>query len=286
VVAPSLVWQQPGEKRKNDPRDARKLVVQLAAGQLTEVHPPTPAQEALRELLRDREDAQMAAKRLKQQLGAMLLCYGVEPPAQAWSQAYRQWLKKVRLDEADAQYVLEDRLLALAQAEQRVKALDERIAEAAKREEHREAVGRLCCFRGVDTLTAMVFLAELYEFGRFGSPRALMGYLGLVPGERSSGERERSGGLTKAGKAAVRRVLIEAAKHYRHRPAVGKTMLRRQAGQPPAAVAAAQTAMNRLHRRYWRLVERGKQPNVATAAVARELAGFLWAVLQDSPAAA
>ncbi len=286
VVAPSLVWTQPGERRKNDRRDARKLALQLAAGQLTEVQPPTPAEEALRELVRDREDAQMAAKRLKQQVGAMLLSAGERSLAKPWTLAYRAWLRQLRLAEVDAQYVLEDRLLALAQAEQRVQALDERIAAAAEREEHRDAVGRLRCFRGIDTLAAMIVLAELYHFGRFGSPRALMAYLGLIPGERSSGQRERSTGLTKTGNGSVRRVLIEAAHHYRLRPELGKTLRRRQEGQPQGAVSMAQTALRRLHRKYWRLVNAGKHHNVATAAVARELVGCLWAVLQDSPAAA
>jgi transposase len=286
VVAPSLVWRQPGERRKNDQRDAWKLASQLAAGQLTAVHPPTVAQEAVRELVRDRDDARAAATRLKQQIIAFLEVQGVKHEGSTWTLAHRRWLTGLALSHREAQFVLEDRLLALDQAEQRVAALDARLAEVAASDEYREVAGRLACFRGVDTLTAMAFCAELYGFGRFESPRALMAFLGLTPGERSSGERERRTGLTKAGNALVRRLMVEAAKNYSRRPAVGPTLRRRQAGQPPEVVALAHRALRRLHRRYWHLLQRGKSKNVASAAVARELVGFLWAAMQGTEFAA
>jgi transposase len=286
VVAPSLVWRKAGDRQKNDQRDALKLAQQLAGGLLTAVQAPTVAQEAVRELVRDREDARQAVQRMKQQILAFLELQGVKHEGATWTQKHRQWLGSVRLGEADAQFVLTDRLLGLAQGEQRLAALDARIAEVGQRAEYREAVGRLRCFRGVDTLTAMVFVAELYSFGRFASPRALMAFLGLIPGERSSGERERGTGLTKTGNGFVRRLMVEAAKHYRQRPGLSAALRARQEGQPGEVVAGAQQAVRRLHRRYWHLVQRGKSPNTATGAVARELVGCLWAALQGTSWAA
>jgi transposase len=286
VVAPSLVWRQSGQRRKTDQRDALKLAQQLAGGQLTAVCPPTVAQEAVRELVRDRDDARAATTRLKQQIVAFLEMQGVKHEGTTWTYRYREWLRGLQLSHGEAQFVLADRLLALDQAEQRVQALDARLGEVAASEEYREVVGRLGCFRGVDTLTAMAFVAELYGFGRFTSPRALMAFLGLTPGEWSSGQREHKTGLTKTGNGLVRRLLIEAAKNYQRPPAVSRVLRRRQEGQPPQVVALAQRALRRLHRRYWHLVQRGKAKNTATAAVARELVGFLWAALQGTEFAA
>ncbi|MBI2299137.1 MAG: IS110 family transposase [Armatimonadetes bacterium] len=280
VIAPSLVYRRPGDRQKNDRRDARQLAQQLAHGQLTEVHPPTVAEEGVRALVRSRDDAQTATKRLKQQLVSMLKTWGMRCEGTAWSQGFREWLGSLQLPDATAQWVLENALLQLGQLEANVARLDAKIEEVAAGEPYREAVGRLRCFRGVDTLTAMICVAELYDFDRFASPRALMGYLGLVPSEASSGERERRGGITKTGNGLVRRVLVEAAWHYQHKPAVGATLKKRQQGQPAAVVAGAQRAMLRLNQRYWRLVGRGKLKTVAITAVARELVGFLWAALQ------
>ena len=285
VVAPSKVWRQSGERRKNDRRDAVKLAQQLSMGVLTEVREPTVREEAIRGLVRDRDAAQREVRRSKQQIVSFLDLQGVRWAESRWTKAHRSWLQQVRLSDGDAQFVLEDRLLALAQSEQRLGRLDARIELVAEREEYRDAVGRLCCFRGVNTLPAMVFLAELYQFGRFETPRALMGFVVLIPGEHSTGDREQTGGLTKTGNGWVRRLMVEASKHYRQRPTLSRRLLRRQSGQPASAVASAQTALTRLHGRYWHLVNREKHPNKATAAVARELVGFLWAALQGSPVA-
>lgn len=280
VIAPSLVYRRPGDQQKNDRRDARELALQLAHGQLTEVHPPTVAEEGVRALVRSRDDAQTASKRLKQQLVGWLKTQGVTSEGKAWTQRHRAWLRSVQLADPTAQWVLANALLQLEQLEANVARLDAKLEEVAQSEPYRELVGRLCCFRGVQTLTAMIFLAELYEFGRFESPRALMGFLGLVPSEHSSGERERRGRITRAGNELVRRVMVEAAWHYVRKPVVGPALKRRQAGQPAAVVAGAQGAMVRLHDRYWRLAGRNKPKNVALTAVARELVGFLWAALQ------
>lgn len=282
VIAPSLVWQQSGQRRKNDRRDARKLADQLAAGQLTEVHAPTAQQEAARALVRCREAARKSLHRARQQLLKFLGQQGVRHEGNRWTKPHRQWLRGLKLAEPLAQLALADYVLTVEQAEQRVARLEEQIQELSESEEYREAVGVLRSFRGVDTLTAMVFVTELYDFGRFESPRALMGYLGLVPGERSTGVCERRTGLTKTGNKFVRRVLVEAAWHYRRQPWLSVELAKRQEGQPAEAVATAGKAMDRLHRRYWRLVNRGKDKRTAVCAVARELAGFLWAALQPT----
>lgn len=168
--------------------------------------------------------------------------------------------------------------------EARVKALDQKLEEISQSEPYAERSGWLRCFRGIDTVTAMTILAELHDFRRFHAPRHLMPYLGLVPSEHSSGDSRRRGGLTKAGNSHVRRLLVEAAWHYRHLPSVGKDLRLRRRGQPGAMIALADRAQQRLYRRYCRLVlGRGKPAPKAIAAMARELAGFLWAALYLYP---
>ena len=285
VVAPSLIWRQPGQRRKNDRRDALKLAQQLAAGMLTAVHPPTAEQEADRSLIRCREDARKALHQVRQQLLKFLQLRGVRHEGRTWTKAHRKWLNGLRLAEPSGQLVLDDYLLALEQATVRLERLDQQIAALAETPQYREVVGRLCCFRGVATLTAMVFVTELHSFGRFPTARSLMGYLGLVPGEHSSGEQEQDTGLTRTGNSLARRLLVEAATHYRAPAKLSEALQQRQAGQPPETVALAQKAMVRLNQRYWRLVNRGKPPQQAKCAVARELVGFLWAALQPQVAA-
>jgi transposase len=175
----------------------------------------------------------------------------------------------------------EDYLRALEHVEERLRALDEQLGAAAQLARYREPVGWLRCFRGIDTVTALTLVAELHGFERFRTARHLMAYLGLVPSEHSSAESHRRGGITKAGNHHARRLLVEAAWHYRHRPGVGADLRKRRLAQPAQIIALADKAQHRLHRRYWKLLgARGKPPNQAVVAVARELAGFVWAALQ------
>ncbi len=174
-------------------------------------------------------------------------------------------------------------MFALEQALARLAELDKEIEALAETEPYREPVGWLRCFRGIDTLSAMVLLAEVVDFQRFRRPRQLMASLGLVPSEYSSGETQRRGAITKAGNTHARRVLVEAAWHYRHRPTLGHALRRRTEGQPPAIVSQAWRAQQRLHRRYRHLVGHGKRPPIAIVAVARELVGFLWAAMTQPP---
>jgi transposase len=175
---------------------------------------------------------------------------------------------------------VEDYLLALDQVAARLRELDARLAQIAQADPFREPVAWLRCFRGIETLTAIAILAELHDFRRFQSPRALMAYLGLVPGEDSSGEKHRRGRITRTGNALVRRLLVETAWHYRHQPAIGRTLARRRTGQPARVIAIADKAQQRLCRRFRKLAAARKPPPKIAVAIARELAGFVWAALQ------
>jgi len=282
VVAPSLVPAKPGERVKTDRRDAVKLAELLRAELLTEVRPPTEQEEAVRDLCRAREDAKKDLTAAKHRLTNFLLRRGLRCASTAWRQQWWTWLRGLELEQGADRFVLESYVAAVEQAEERATALEAKIAELSEEEPYVEAVGRLRCFRGIDTVTAMTIVTELHGFERFHHPRQLMAYLGLTPSEYSSGDKTSRGGITKAGNNHARRVLIEAAWHCRHRPVVGHALKRRREGQSPSAVAIADRAMRRLHKRWTALVFRGKSTPKATTAVARELVGFIWASMQEA----
>jgi transposase len=282
VVAPSLIPVKPGERIKTDRRDAKKLAELLRAGLLTEVHPPTEEDEAVRDLCRCREDAKEDRERARHRLAKLLLRRGVIFAAgKQWTRAHHGWLHQLHFERPADRAVVDDYLQALEHVEERLRALDEQLVAAAQLARYRAPVGWLRCFRGIDTVTALTLVAELHGFERFHSARDLMAYLGLVPSEHSSAESHRRGRITKAGNHHARRLLVEAAWHYRHRPGVGVSLRKRRVDQPARIIALADKAQHRLHRRYWKLLgARSKPPNQAVIAVARELAGFVWAALQ------
>jgi len=277
VMAPSLVLTKPGERIKTDRRDAKKLLGQLVAGQLTELYAPDPQQEAARELTRARQTALENLKRIRHQLVKFLTRHGYLYNAGR----HLEWLRSLVFDLPDLREVFEIYFTELQHCLQRLAFLDQQVVQLAQRPAYRQIVGLLRCFRGIDTLTAITLLTEIFEWGRFASPEALMAYLGLVPSEYSSGPRRRPGAITKTGNERVRRLLVEAGWHYRHRPWVSRELKRRPQDQPQWAIDLADRAMLRLYQLYRRLLERGKVPNQAVVAVARELAGFLWAVLRE-----
>ena len=281
VVAPSLIPRKPGERIKTDRRDARKLARFLRSGDLTEVHPPTTEEESVRDVCRAREDAKEDLLRSRHRLQKYLLRRGIiyTRGKRSWTRGHRVWLRSLSFTDETDRLVFEDYLRMVEYLEERVRDWQEALAELSQKEPYATVVGYLRCFRGIDTVTAMTIAAELHGFMRFGSPRELMSYLGLVPGEHSSGEARRQGSITKAGNGHVRRVVVEAAWHYRHVPAVSKLLKARRKNQPEWVVATAEKAQRRLSRRYRRLINRGKPSNKATVAVARELVGFLWAVM-------
>jgi transposase len=286
VVAPALIPRKPGERVKTNRRDARKLVELGRAGLLTVVQPPTPADEAVRDLARARDDAREDLQRCRHRLSKLLLRRGRHYAGRHWTRAHRQWIASLPWTYDAERAVVDDYLLAIDHTEARLRELDARLTAVAATDPYREPVGWLRCFRGIDTLTAMLILAELHDFRRFGSAPALMAYLGLVPGEDSSGEKHRRGRITRTGNALVRRLLVEAAWHYRHRPGSGVALARRRTGQPTRVIAMADRAQQRLCRRFRTLAAEHKPAPKIAVAIARELAGFVWAALQPSPAPA
>lgn len=287
VVAPSLIPVKPGARIKTDRRDARKLAELLKAGLLTEVKPPTEDEEAVRDLTRARDDAQRDLTRARNRLSKFLLrrgCVYVVGRKPTWSAKYRAWLRALVFPRRADQVVFEDYLLAVEQIEGRVAGINEEIEAIAQEQPWREPVQALRCFHGIDTVTAVALVAEIHDPRRFPHPRQLMSYLGLVPSERTSGMRERRGGITGTGNRHVRRLLVEAAWHYRHKPVVGRALRLRRTGQSPKAIALADRALRRLTLRQRRMLYQGKHPNLVTIAVARELAGFVWNVLHPATA--
>lgn len=287
VVAPSLVPTKPGDKVKTDRRDALKLARLHRSGDLTAVWVPDAAHEALRDLTRAREDARAELHRARQHLRTFLLRQGQRPPegVRPWTVRHRDWLGRLTLTHAAHRVVLEEALTALDQAAARLARLEDAIREQATASPFAPLLGALQTLRGVALVTAATLVAELGDLTRFASPRQLMAYAGVVPGEHSSGSRTRRGGITKTGNPHVRRVIVEAAWHYRHRPGVGRDLRHRQAGQPAAVIDIAWAAQGRLHKRFRRLLGRGKLKQEAVVAVARELLGFVWAIAQAVAAA-
>ena len=282
VIAPSLVPLKPGDRIKTDRRDAKKLLGHFAAGQLTEVYPPNAEQEAARDLTRVRYTAMVNLKRIRHQLQKFLTRHGyIYNAGKNWTQKHLNWLRALEFDQDDLRAVFEMYYVEWQHCIQRLDTLDKQLEQLAQRPQYREAVGLLRCFKGIDTLTAITVITEIFEFGRFDSPKALMSYLGLTPSEYSSGERRQPGVITKTGNSLVRRLLAESSWHSRHRPNVGKELKRRRKGQPQWAIDLADRAMLRLHQRFWRLVRAGKPQNKAVIAVAREFAGFIWSMMHQ-----
>lgn len=284
VVAPSLTPVQPGSRIKTDRRDARKLAELLRAGLLTEVHPPSESEEALRDLCRCRDDVRVDLLRARHRLSKFLLrrhCI-YRQSQHHWGTRHWAWLEELRFDDPVSQATFDSYQLAVRQLEERQHQLDLQLAEFGGRDPYREPVGWLRCFKGIDTVTAVCLIAELHDFRRFRSARELMSYVGLVPSECSSGERERRGSITKAGNRHVRRLLVEAAWHHRHRPMISAPLQRRREGQPARVLAIADRAQERLCARYRRMTGRGISNPKTIVAMARELTGYLWAVLHPA----
>ena len=284
VIAPALIPRKPGERVKTNPRDAKKLAELLRAGLLTEVRPPTPEEEAVRDLCRARDDAREDLQRCRHRLGKLLLRRGLHySSGRNWTRGHRRWIDSLEWAQPAERIVIDDYLLAIDHLEARLIEFDRRLEEIAQADPYREPVAWLRCFRGIDTLTAILILAELHDFRRFQTPRALMAYIGLVPSENSTGDHHRRGRITRTGNALVRRLLVETAWHYHHRPGIGPALTRRRKGQPNRVIAIADKAQQRLCRRFRCWAERHKPAPKIAVAIARELAGFLWATLQPAP---
>jgi transposase len=280
VVAPSLIPRKAGERMKTDRRDALMLARLHRSGELTAVWVPDLEQEAIRDLTRAREDMKAMELTARQRLGAFLLRHGrvYREGKCHWTQAHFRWLETVKFDSAVQQIVLQEYIDTVKAAQRRVAGLEVQMREALAGWSLRPVVEALMALRGVSLITAMTTLAELGDITRFDSPRELMGYLGLVPSEHSSGGSRRQGSITRTGNGHVRRVLVEAGWSYRF-PARKTRCIEKRAEQTSVAVQAiAWQAQKRLCGRYRALMETGKVKQQVITAVARELAGFIWAI--------
>lgn len=282
VIAPSLVPTKPGDRVKTDRRDAEKLARSYRAGDLTAVWVPDSKHEAIRDVVRAREAAKEDQLRAKHRLGKYFLRYGIRAPegCRAWTAAWWQWARSVQLDHAEQNTTLVELILEVDHQAQRVArleaALDRAIEEAP--EHLRALVEALQALRGVAKVTAVTLATEIGTFSRFEKANQVMSYTGLVPSEYSSGEKERRGSITKTGNSHLRRVLVEAAWHYRHRPRLNQRQRGLQRSVSPKVAAMAWKAQERLHRRYCVFTHKGKPSGKIITALARELAGFVWAV--------
>lgn len=276
VIAPSLIPVKPGDKIKTDRRDALKLARLYRAGELVSVHVPSEEDEAVRGLVRCRETMQKETLSSKHYILKFLNTRGLAfRDGKHWTQAHWRYLRNIKLEGSDG--ITFRYYMALLEFNlQQLKSLDGEIEEVASSEKYRDIVGRLLCLRGIGVLTAMIIVTEVHDFTRFKSPRELMAYFGLIPSERSSGEVCRQGPITKTGNKRARRAIIESSWHYAHHPALSDRLKKRQEGQSIEVIAHSWKAQQRLYKRFWALSNRKDR---CKAAVARELVGFIWALV-------
>lgn len=279
VAAPALIPRRPGDRVKTDRRDADRLGRLYRAGELTMVTIPDEGQEALRDLVRAREDAQADLLRRRHRLSKFLLRHGHRyREGNAWTQRHWSWIRSIGFEQPHSQAVFEEYQTAVVEGLEQVARFDRLLEQAARSPELASKTSRFQALRGVATRTALTLIAEAGDLRRYAKASQFMAATGLVPSEHSSGATRHQGAITKTGNAHLRHVLVEAAWHYRHRPGHSVRMTRRRLGQPAAVLSIARKADARLHRKYHRLIHRGKRSTQAVVATARELAGFLWAI--------
>jgi transposase len=277
VIAPGSIPKAPGDRVKTDRRDAKRLVRLFAAGELSFAFVPSEADERFRDLVRCIDDARRDLMRSRHRLSKFLLRRGLRFPGRAWTQPHGRWLGRLSFDDALSQAVLVDYLCAVDALVHRRRSLIAVLEDAVPDSSHAATIARLRCFRGINTLTAAGLCAEVGRFERFAKPSLLSGFLGIVPCEFTSDSRRVQGAITKAGPTHARRLLVEAAHHYRRRPRVSHELAARHAGQDPRVVQIAWRAQRRLHSRWAHLgSERGKPTGTVAVACARELAAFCW----------
>jgi transposase len=281
VVAPSNTPRRVRDRIKTDRRDCLKLAGLARAGELEPIYVPDPLDEAMRDLVRAREDAVIMQRQVRQRLGALLLRNDIRYAGKTpWTEAHRRWIARLVLPNAAQRIAFEEYVLAVAESTARVGRLTQSIEGQLAGWRWQPVVVALQACRGIQLIHAVRIVAELGDLSRFTHPRQLMAYLGLIPGEDSSGERRRQGAITKAGNSSARRALVEAAHAYQYRAAVTPVIARRQSALPKAVTDIAWKAQLRLCVRFRKLSARGVTRNKIVVAVARELAGFVWAIAQ------
>jgi transposase len=281
VAAPSKIPRASGDRVKTDRRDAEHLVRLFLAGKLHAVRVPGAEEESLRDLVRARDAVRMDLMRCRHRLSKLLLRHGHRfDDGPAWTDRHRAWVAGIELPHPAAQDTLTDAIGAIDALVYRRDQLERGIVAVLPSSPWATQAGRLRCLRGVDTLTAAGLCAEIGDFARFAKAEQLMSYVGVVPSESTTGQQRRLGAITKTGSGHARRLLVEAAWHYRKTPRTAKALTDRQAGQPAHAVAVAWSAQRRLHRTWQRLEAKGKRRTLIAVAAARELAGFCWSITQ------
>jgi transposase len=281
VAAPSLIPKPPGAPFKTDQRDARTIARLLRAGELTAVYIPEPTDEAIRDLCRARTDAIDDLRRCRLRLKSFLLRHGYRYQGKAnWSQPHLRYLRELVLPHPAMKTILEEYLQGIDAAQDRVQRIEQSMQTLLESWRLAPAVAALMACRGFQLVAAMITVSELGDIHRFAHPRQLMTYLGLVSTEHSSGPRQHLGAISRCGNGHARWLLNECAEHYARPPKVSKELARRQEGQPPHIRALSWKAQNRLHLRFTRLLARRLARNKAKVAVARELCGFVWALLR------
>lgn len=284
VVAPSSIPKRSGDRVKTDRRDSIMLARLARAGELTAVRVPDAVDEALRDLVRAREDAVREQRNARHRLKALLLRNGMPYAGKsAWTAAHLRWLANLKMPQPAQQIAFQEYLHAVTEATRRIARLEQALRDALAGWTLAPMVLALQALRGVSLITAVTLVAEVQDFRRFANPRQLMAYLGLVPSEDSSGQRRRQGAITKAGNAPARRALVEVAHLYRHPARVSAVIARRQATCPAPAIDIAWAAQLRLCARFKRLAARRVPHNKIVVAIARELAGFVWAIAMKVP---
>jgi transposase len=281
IAAPSLLPKKPGNRIKNDKRDAIDLAKTLRNGDIVSVHVPTESDEAVRDYIRMRGDFKDDLKKKKQQLLHFLLRHDKKyiDQGEYWTQKHRNWIKSQIFSEVLLKEVLNEYYVAIINLEDKIKYLEEKIEEIAEKEDYKNNVNKLKCFKGIDTLTSLSFVVEVSDFKRFQRAEQFMGFLGLTPSENSTGDRRRQGGITKCGNTHLRKLLTESSWHYRYYNAVSKRLSIRRKGQNPEIIAYADKAGRRLNKKFLKLTFNGKNSKIAVTAVARELSGFIWGAM-------
>ncbi len=287
VAAPSLIPKRPGDRVKTNRRDAVSLAKLLRSNELTPVWVPDRDHEAMRDLTRGRESAMLDLRTKRQQVSAFLLRQGRHYPQgkKTWTKAHMAWLASQKFDYPAQRLVFEEMMLAMRQAQERQARLEQAIRDAVPEWSLGEVATALMAMRGIDVISAATFLAEIGDLSRFANAPELMAYLGLVPSENSTGDSIRRGPITKAGNRRARRILVECSWSYQHPPRVGQSKQPKVDAAPQGVRENAWKAQCRLHRRYRALIRNGKLKTVAITAVARELAGFIWAVSRQTSTA-
>jgi transposase len=278
VVAAGKVPRASGDRVKTDKRDAERLARLLAAGELRYAFVPSIADEQFRDVIRAIEDCRGDLMRARHRLSKMLLRREIRwaGPGSAWTHKHMRWLRSLRFDDLGSQATFVDYLSGVEMLVARRAALIAALEQVIPDSRHALTIAALRCFRGIDTLSAAGLCAEIGDWQRF-RPKQLSGFLGIVPTEHTSDTKRRQGSITKAGSVHARRLLVEAAHHYRHRPVVGDGLARRQHGQDPRVIEITWRAQRRLHQRWQVLAgQRRKPAGVVAIACARELAAFCW----------